>query len=287
MPIKLILCPFGGEVCELFVLASAFQIAAGFEAGLRVLHVAPPPPFHSAASRRLHGTEDLLEAADRDMMEISERYTRQYAGRADMTFRVDGAEASGLQQADVLFRACIGNLEGHLPIESRTCDLILMGFDNQPDGRFSDVIAALFRTRRPALLVPRSAGAVVAATGWPKTVAVAWDGSSSSAQALRDAMPFLVAAAEIFVLHVAEPGKDADDTDLKAYLRRHGVAAEFLHIPRENESVAETLLARVRALDARLLVMGTFGHGRVTEMVLGGATDFMLKHAHIPLLMAH
>jgi len=195
MSIKLILCPFRGEVCELNVLASAFQIASAHGAGLRVLHVAAPPPVYSAMGLhglvlpggRLDGTEDLLEAAERDMMVISERYARQYAERADMILRVDGEP--GPEEAGALFRGRVGNLESHLPPESRTCDLIVMGFDNQPDGRLSDVTAALFRTRRPVLLVPRHPGAVVATAGRPKTIAIAWDGSPACAQAVHDAIP--------------------------------------------------------------------------------------------------
>ena len=294
MSVKLILCLFRGEVSELNVLASAFQIAPAHKAVLRILHVAEPPPVYSAisldrvvpAGGHLDGTAYALEAAERDRMETSEQYARQYARGADMTFRVDG-DASGPQEVDVLFRARIGRAAVHLPAESRTCDLILMGLDNQPDGRFSEVIAALFRTRRPVLLVPRKPGAVVATTGRPKTVAIAWDGSPACAQAVHDAMPFLTTATEMFVLCVAEPGKDAGEADLKTYLHSHGLAAEFLHIPQEDGSVGETLLARAREIDARLLVMGAYGHCRLTDTVLGGATDFVLKHTQIPLLMAH
>jgi nucleotide-binding universal stress UspA family protein len=295
MPVKLILCPFRGEARELNVLASAFQIAPAHEAGLRILHMSAPPPVYSAIGLRggvsigghLEGTEDLLEAAERDMIAISEHYARQYAQRADLTFRIDGGDPTGPQTADVLFRARVGNLEDRLPLESRTCDLILMGFDNQPDGQLSDVIAALFRMRRPVLLVPRKPGAVVAGRGRPKTVAIAWDGSQACAQAVHDAIPFLAMAAEIFVLHVTEPGKDADETDLKAYLHCHGLAAEFIHIPRNDGSIGKTLLDQALAVDVNLLVMGAYGHGQMVEMVLGGATEFVLKHAHIPLLMAH
>jgi nucleotide-binding universal stress UspA family protein len=33
--------------------------------------------------------------------------------------------------------------------------------------------------------------------------------------------------------------------------------------------------------------MGAFGHSVTRELVFGGVTDFMLKNATLPLLLAH
>jgi len=38
---------------------------------------------------------------------------------------------------------------------------------------------------------------------------------------------------------------------------------------------------------ADLLVMGAYGHSRLRELVLGGATLSALKHPTLPLLMVH
>ncbi|MEI7610468.1 MAG: universal stress protein, partial [Rhodospirillaceae bacterium] len=35
------------------------------------------------------------------------------------------------------------------------------------------------------------------------------------------------------------------------------------------------------------LVMGAYGHSRVQEMILGGATRHVLGHAGPPVLLAH
>ena len=40
-------------------------------------------------------------------------------------------------------------------------------------------------------------------------------------------------------------------------------------------------------MDAQLLVMGAWGRSRLSELVLGGATRYVLERAHLPLLMAH
>ena len=41
------------------------------------------------------------------------------------------------------------------------------------------------------------------------------------------------------------------------------------------------------ATGADLLVMGAFGHSRVREFVLGGATQSLLTEASIPVFMSH
>ena len=51
--------------------------------------------------------------------------------------------------------------------------------------------------------------------------------------------------------------------------------------------VSETILAEAAAADADLVVMGGYGHSRLREMMLGGATRHILHHAPLPVLMAH
>jgi nucleotide-binding universal stress UspA family protein len=48
------------------------------------------------------------------------------------------------------------------------------------------------------------------------------------------------------------------------------------------------MIARhVADTDAEMLVMGAYGHSRVREAILGGATRNMLEHAQVPVFMAH
>ena len=44
---------------------------------------------------------------------------------------------------------------------------------------------------------------------------------------------------------------------------------------------------RQPALNCDLLVMGAYGHSRLREMILGGATRDVLANSTIPVLMAH
>jgi len=82
-------------------------------------------------------------------------------------------------------------------------------------------------------------------------------------------------------------GADAAEPALR-YLQRHGVAAQSQRqhgrAPRE---LGEALLSQAADLQADLLVMGCYGHGRAREWALGGVTRTVLQAMTLSVLMAH
>jgi nucleotide-binding universal stress UspA family protein len=52
-------------------------------------------------------------------------------------------------------------------------------------------------------------------------------------------------------------------------------------------AVGETLLGYAEAWKADLLVMGCYGHTRLRELILGGASRHVLSHMTLPVLMSH
>ena len=51
--------------------------------------------------------------------------------------------------------------------------------------------------------------------------------------------------------------------------------------------VGNLLLSRAADLSIDLMVMGAYGHSRVREMVLGGATRHVLQSMTVPVLLSH
>jgi nucleotide-binding universal stress UspA family protein len=47
------------------------------------------------------------------------------------------------------------------------------------------------------------------------------------------------------------------------------------------------ILSRAADHGADLIVMGIYGHSRVREMILGGASRSLLSSMTVPVLMAH
>lgn len=170
-------------------------------------------------------------------------------------------------------------------------DLLVLGQQDVDDELRADVPpdfvpATIIGSGRPALVLPL-VQRIDAPIG--RTVLVAWKPSREAARALDAAMPLLRRARQVHVAMWSEAGASPQDdrAELEAHLRRHGVDAEIRHEGGPTEDVGELLLSLGCDLDADLLVMGCYGHGRLREWVLGGASRTVLRAMTLPVLMAH
>jgi len=75
--------------------------------------------------------------------------------------------------------------------------------------------------------------------------------------------------------------------DAVIHLRHHGIDAMKYRAVGEDDEVAEVLIEVCRGLDANLLVMGSYGHSRVHELLPGSTTDRILRRSPLPLVLAH
>ena len=117
---------------------------------------------------------------------------------------------------------------------------------------------------------------------------IGWNGDREALRAVRRALPFLRGAAKVEIAIIEPTGSDGDPgADLAVFLARHGVGSEITTHPLGGRSVSEVLRQRVTDSDADLLGMGAYGHSRVREYVIGGATLDVLRSATVPVLMVH
>lgn len=174
-----------------------------------------------------------------------------------------------------------------LPIAARYCDLLIVGLANASDSAVSGKLARsiLVHAPCPVLLVPsgQRSGLV------PESIVVAWDGSVAASRAIRAALPLLRNARQVSAI-LFDPQKFSDEDDhsgkrLRAYLRSHGIAASIIN-GGSSADIGDALLSATNKLGADLLVMGSFGHSRLREIVLGGVTATVLEGASIPVLMS-
>lgn len=148
------------------------------------------------------------------------------------------------------------------------------------------VEGTLFGSGRPVVVVPyiQKSGIKL------DRVMVAWDASRNAARAVGDAMPFLGKAKAIDVVIVASERPKSDEisgADIGHHLARHGLAVEVKRIVATDTDVANTLLSHAADTSAELIVMGGYGHSRLREFILGGATRGILSSMTIPVLMSH
>ncbi|MEP3049942.1 MAG: universal stress protein [Erythrobacter sp.] len=122
-------------------------------------------------------------------------------------------------------------------------------------------------------------------------VMVAWNGSSEACVALRSALPVLGTANEVILANVSEEADrerfDFPPVEGAKYLSRHGIEAELVDIPRGDEKVAEAMFTAAKFRGCSMLVMGAFGHSRLSEFLLGGVTRSALMDPQLPILLAH
>jgi nucleotide-binding universal stress UspA family protein len=120
-------------------------------------------------------------------------------------------------------------------------------------------------------------------------VVVAWDGGRAAARAVRDALPVLRRARQVVVVTLKED-KPVDPRSLEAlvdFLAGHGIDVAHHDISGKERPVGEVLQEDALTRDAGLLVMGAYGHHRLREFVLGGATRAVLAGLRLPTLMSH
>ncbi len=145
--------------------------------------------------------------------------------------------------------------------------------------------SALFGSGRPLFIIP---AAPAGAMRLDKAL-VCWDGGTQAARALAESLPLLAQAQSVEVACVigeGESSKNLPGFGITQHLARHGIEARLRELVSSSDA-GSALLDHARDIGADFLVMGGYGHWRVTELVLGGATRTILESSPIPVFMAH
>lgn len=177
-------------------------------------------------------------------------------------------------------------------VQARYADLVILGQldPEDPQGPVNNPRPEniVLSAGRPILVVPY----VGSYDAIGQCVLVAWDGSREATRAVNDAISLLAAASAVTVLTV-EPAidraahGDIPGADIVLHLARHGVTARVEKMVSGGIGIGDLLLSRASDLGADLLVMGAYGHSRVRELVLGGATRTVLGSMTLPVFMSH
>jgi len=270
-------------------LKTAVAIGQKLEAYVEALHVRTEPESvipvvaEGLSAKSVHvllegaraSTADRAERAHRlfqDVaLEMSLSLTKVDAELEVGRFSTAWCETTGIESREIVRRG-------------RLFDLTVLarphnGYDQTSS---TALTAALFETGRPVLIAPPGVPATVG-----QRLMLAWNDTREAAEAVWAAIPFAARAEEVTVVSVAEANSDVDPGDVARALAYHGIGAEAQILDRGNARVGERLLTTAHERKCDLLVMGAYGHSRLQELILGGATKHVLKHAQIPLLMVH
>jgi nucleotide-binding universal stress UspA family protein len=121
-------------------------------------------------------------------------------------------------------------------------------------------------------------------------VVVGWKDTRESRRALSDALPFLKTAGQVMLVAAHEEDIDAERQSLSEvgqWLKAHDIEP-VERMEDGSLDAADTLLSVADETGADLIVAGAYGHSRLREWLLGGATRELLLASHrISLLLSN
>jgi nucleotide-binding universal stress UspA family protein len=157
-------------------------------------------------------------------------------------------------------------------------------------GGFQRYVAegVIFGSGRPVLILP----------GTPKRraeielgrIGVAWDFSRPAARAVADALPLLQRAKTVHIVTITNEktiDTSRSGSELARHLAYHGVQVVLEEEDARGRTISQALEAYAVARDLDILVMGAYGHSRVRDFILGGATKNMISAPPLPILLSH
>ena len=244
-------------------------LARRYGAMLVGMHVMPPPfiltPYAEAAA---FVGPDLIEAeraANREIRDRIQEVFRSFCG----------------DEGSALWREAEGSRGDLLAEAAYTADLVLASRAKAGSTDVPDVLDQLVTIAGvPVLALPAELS-----VKFGRTILVGWNNSREAARAIRDALPFLHTAKRLILCAVGTEARKGIEA-AAAMLERHGLSVRLLQVDEPDARAGEVLLAQAGAHDADLLVMGAYGHARLRELVLGGATCHVLRKAALPVLFS-
>jgi nucleotide-binding universal stress UspA family protein len=255
------------------MIANAVDLARNYSAMLHAVAIEVTiPPIADPWAALLIDVDKMVADAERDSALHGQRLEKLVAAKS---------AAAGIKPMSELLAVNQNVIADVIADVARHYDLSLL----QASEKFNSAnLAVIFESGRPAILYPDRPFA-----GRIDHVAVAWDGSRAAARALGDAALFIAAASRVSIIYALDekpieqdPGKRLFDS-----LAARGVKAEACPIHIGSQPIGEALQSKAVELQADLMVMGGYGHSRMREFILGGATADVLAAPLLPVLMSH
>jgi nucleotide-binding universal stress UspA family protein len=218
----------------------------------------------------------------------AQRSESEKSARSAIARFEQAAKRAGISSETRILSASVSGASDQLGHIGRRFDIIVLGQPTRERPMPDEVIdeGVLFESGRPVIFVPfiQKAGMKL------DRVMVCWDGSRAATRAIADSLPFLKKAKQVEVVVIGSKPPKSDEisgADLGQHLARHGLKVDVKRITSPDIDVPSTILSYAADSSADLIIMGGYGHSRLREFVLGGATRGLLESMTVPVLMSH
>jgi len=288
MTFRTVLAVLDGTTADRRVLDAALAIGLPSEARITGLFADTDPRDIPAAyvgdGTGIYLTPDLWKSLEQQLVERRNAARQHFSSWQKDAGLPDAVKMTAGPSA--LLRVEIGSVSKLTREHGPVTDLIVTAMPKSGEtGKNIALEAALFDTGRPVLAIPET-GPNVPDRSAP--IAIAWNGKPEAARALKAALPLLARSRGEIILLSAGKAEDPEClAPVADYLAMHGIAARGLHLLDRSGGTGAVLLEEVARRGAGLLVMGAFTHSRLRELVMGGVTHHVVKHAAVPVLFAH
>ncbi|MFT5218699.1 MAG: nucleotide-binding universal stress UspA family protein [Gammaproteobacteria bacterium] len=287
MSIRTILLPIRESDVADSLMESAIAMAIRNNAHLDLLYVKNDPehmiPFATMGltdSMRKMIIESAGASSNQQAQDLKQRFD-QLCSKYEIT-QTSRKNHSGQSSAD--FLQLVGQRDALIGSHGRLADLIIVPQPLRVSPPPSSFEAALRESGRPVLMVPRDKTLVEAG----KRIAIGWNNSKEAAQAIAAVMDNLQRAEQVYVICSQQRmGQLSNADDVCTYLACHGVKAESIILNRGNLSAGEALLDKAESLSCDRLVVGGYSRAKIRDVIMGGVTGHLLKHAQLPVILVH
>lgn len=218
----------------------------------------------------------------------AEEEARSLEACRTLTAHVSKAAAqAGVASDAIIERVHIHELAEHVARRARTRDVCIVPVAARFDGQGEVAQRVIFSSGRPALVFKSGTVGKGDELG---TVVVAWDGGRFAARAMADALPILIRAKQVRILTIVNEKPSATAglaAEAVRHLATHGVKAVVDEVDAKGRAIGPVLDRYLEDKAPDLFVMGAYGHSRLRELILGGATERMLQDPSVPVFLSH
>ena len=237
---------------------------------------------------------------------IAAERAKSASNARDLIATFDGAaKRQGTMHEHTLEHCTPGELGRVLVLHARLRDFCIFPVTAKDPEQRSLLEALIFESGRPVLLLPEETSRQLPSSF--ETVAVAWDHSRSATRAVAYALPLLQPAKRVHVVTVVDEKhlrehyifncvgiidenrlqRSDSGIELCKHLARHGVEVAFDQVHAKGRAIGDVLESHVAERNIDLLVIGAYGHSRLREFILGGATRSVLTRPFAWTLLSH